>query len=72
MEQVFTMLGYSNTLVSDSNTQFNDFELYLQIHNIKHELTSPYWLQANDEVERFNWTIIKTIKSTLTESREWK
>ena len=68
------MLGYPDTLVSDNGTQFTskDFELYLQTHNIKHQLTSLYWPQANSEVERFNRTITKTIKCALTEGREWK
>ena len=68
------MLGYPDTLVSDNGTQFTskDFELYLQTHNIKHQLTSLYWPQANSKVERFNRTITKTIKCALTEGREWK
>ena len=38
MEQVVTMFGYPDTVVSDNGTQFtsSDFELYLQTHNIKH------------------------------------
>ena len=61
MEQVFTMFGYPGTLASDSGPQFtyNDFEFFLQTHNIKHQLTSPYWPQANGEVERFNRAITK-------------
>ena len=44
MEQVFTMLGYQEKLVSNNGPQFtsNDFEIYLLHHNIKHQLTSPY------------------------------
>ena len=73
MEQVFTMLGYPSTLISDNGTQItsNYFELYLQIHNIKHQLTSLYWPQANVEVERFNRTVTKTIECALTKGRDW-
>ena len=73
MEQVFTMLGYPSTLISDNGTQItsNYFELYLQIHNIKHQLTSLYWPQANVEFERFNKTITKTIKCARTKGRDW-
>ena len=61
MEQVFTMLGYPDTIVSDNGTQFtsNDFEFYLQTHNIKHQLT-------------FNRTITKTIKCILTKAETGK
>ena len=61
MEQVFTMFGYPGTLASDNGPQFtyNDFEFFLQTHNIKHQLTSPYWPRANCEVERFNRAITK-------------
>ena len=74
MEQVFTMFGYPDTLVSDNGPQFTstDFEFYLQTHNIKDQLTSPYWSQANGEIERFNNTITKTIKCTLTKGKYWK
>ena len=73
MEQVFTMLGYPSTLISDNGTQItsNYFELYLQIHNIKHQLPSLYWPQANVEFERFNKTITKTIKCARTKGRDW-
>ena len=68
------MFGYPDTLVSDNGQQFtsNDFEFYLQTHNIKHQLTSLYWPQANGEVEKFNRTITKTIKCALTEGKDWK
>ena len=61
MEKVFTMLGYPDTIVSDNGTQFtsNDFEFYLQTHNIKHQLT-------------FNRTITKTIKCILTKAETGK
>ena len=61
MEQVFTMLGYPDTIVSDNGTQFtsNDFEFYLQTHNIKHQLI-------------FNRTITKTIKCILTKAETGK
>ena len=74
MEQVFTMFGYLDTLASDNDQQFtsNDFEFYLQTHNVKHQLTSPYWTQADGEVERFNRTITKAIKYALTEDKDWK
>ena len=54
------MLGYPDTLVSDNGTQFtsNDFEFYLQTHNIK-QLT-------------FNRTITKTIKCILTKAETGK
>ena len=72
-KQVFTF-QYRDTLVSDNGPQLtsNDFEFYLQTHNIKHQLTSPYWPQVNSEVERFNRIITKTIKRALTEGKDWK
>ena len=54
------MLGYPDKLVSDNGTQFtsNDFEFYLQTHNIK-QLT-------------FNRAITKTIKCILTKAETGK
>ena len=74
MEHVFTMLGYPNTLVSDNSPQFtsSDFEIYFLEHNIKHQLTSPYWPQANGKVERFNRTLTKTMKCVMAEGQGWK
>ena len=74
MERVFTMLGYPDKLVSDNGPQFtsNNFEIYLLAHNIEHQLTSPYWPQANGEVERFNRTLTKTVKCAMAEGKDWK
>ena len=74
MEPVFTMLGYPEKLVLDNGPQFtsNDFEIYLLHHNIKHQLTSPYWPQANGEVKRFNRTLTKTIKCAVGKGKDWK
>ena len=48
LEQIFTMLEYPYILVSHNGTQSTShhFELYLQIHNIKHQLISFYWPHA--------------------------
>ena len=74
MERVFTMLGCPEKLVSHNGLQFtsNDFEIYLLHHNIKHQLTSPYWPQANGEVKRFNRTLTKMIKCAMAEGKDWK
>ncbi len=33
---------------------------------------TPYWPQANSEVERFNRTLEKAIRAANTEGKDWK
>ncbi|CAB4025058.1 Transposon Ty3-I Gag-Pol poly, partial [Paramuricea clavata] len=52
--------------------QFVAIDLYLREHGITHRRVTPYWPQANSEVERFNRTLEKAIRAANTEGKDWK
>jgi len=56
LEEMFTMFGYPETIVSDNGPQFTStvIENYFKSRSIKHVKLSPYWPQGNTEVERMN------------------
>lgn len=56
IEPIFVRLGYPRTITLDNGRQFVSTELedYCRIRNITLNHTTPYWPQANGEVERQN------------------
>ena len=49
-----------------------EFENFLATHGIQHQKFSPLWLQASDEVERQNRTLLKSLKVAEVEGKKWK
>ena len=49
-----------------------EFKSYLTTHSITHRKVTPYWPQANAEVERFNRTIEKAIRTAHAEGKDWR
>ena len=49
-----------------------EFENFLATHGIQHQKFSPLWPQANDEVERQNRTLLKSLKVAEVEGKKWK
>ena len=39
---------------------------------VLHTVVTPYWPQANSEVERFNRTVEKAIRAANVEGKNWK
>ena len=74
IDQLFSMFGYPQKLISDNGPQFisKEFKRYLYSHRILHRRVTPYWPCANGEVERFNRTLSKFIKCAMIENRDWK
>lgn len=74
MKSCFAVHGLPEEIVTDNGPQFvaEDFTSYLSEHGIKHRRITPYWPQANSEVERFNRTVEKAIRAAHAEGKNWK
>ncbi|XP_057310486.1 uncharacterized protein K02A2.6-like [Hydractinia symbiolongicarpus] len=74
MKRTFSIFGYPKTIVTDNGSQFTSFKFsrYLQQHGIKHRRTTPYWPQANGEVERFNRTLKRHNQTAVITGKDWR
>ena len=74
MKSCFAVHGLPEEIVTDNGPQFvaEEFDSYLRDHSITHRRVTPYWPQANSEVERFNRTLEKAIRAATTEGKDWK
>ena len=74
LDKTFSMFGFPRKLLTDNGPQFisTEFRTYLKNHNVEHHTITPYWPQANGEVERFNRTIGKIIQCTTAEGKDWR
>ena len=72
--RIFAIYGIPEEIVTDNGRQFisDTFETFLKRNGIKHHRVLPYWPSGNGEVERFNATLKKTIKTARIEKRDWK
>ena len=59
---------------SDNGPLFKSgtFKQYLKDYNIEHQPSYSYWPEGNGEVEWFNWTIYKLLKTAMLEQKNWK
>lgn len=64
LHETFCRFGIPETMKSDNGPQFISEELtnYCREYGIQLRRTTPYWPQANGEVERANKTILKSLK----------
>jgi len=72
-EDIICRHGYPNFLLSDRGTHFNNIliESLMQKFQIKYLLTTPYHLQTNRLVERFNRTLCESLAKLSNEDTEW-
>ena len=72
--KIFSIFGYPVKILTDDGKQFisSQFKQFLNDHNIQHHPVSPYWPQANGEVERFNRTLGKMLQCAATEGKDWR
>lgn len=74
LHETFCRFGVPNSIRADNGPQFRSKELSLYCKEYAVELrhTTPYWPQANGEVERANKTILKHLKiSQESNSLDW-
>ena len=55
LNEIFSMFGVPETIVSDNGTQFNssEFAKFCKFYSIEHITTTVYHLRTNRQVERF-------------------
>lgn len=74
LHETFCRFGVPESIKSDNGPQFVSGELssYCREYGIELRHTTPYWPQANGEVERANKTILKHLKiSQDSNSQDW-
>jgi hypothetical protein len=64
LEKIFASHSVPETLRTDNGPQFvsQEMEEFLREYGVNHVTSTPYWPQANGEVERQNRTLLKAIK----------
>ncbi|CAH1255636.1 RTL1 [Branchiostoma lanceolatum] len=74
LEVIFARFGNPCSLRTDNGPQFvsAEFAEFLQEQGIQHQRTTPLWPQANGEVERQNRTLMKAIKVSRVEGKDWR
>ena len=74
MDDMFAVHGLPITLSSDQGPQFvsKEFEDFLEDNNISYRKVTPLWAEANGEMERQNRSLLKCMKITQSEGRDWR
>ena len=70
---MFVRFGIPDSLRTDNGPQFasDEFEKFLTTNGIEHRTTTPLWPQANGEVERQNWSLLKCLQIAQVEGKDW-
>ena len=74
LRELFATMGRPNELVTDNGPQFTSYEFknFCKEWGIHHRLVTPYYPQANSEIERFFRTMMKNIKISHAAGLDWK
>ncbi|XP_058457013.1 uncharacterized protein K02A2.6-like [Malaya genurostris] len=74
LHETFCRFGMPETLKTDNGAQFVSEELnsFCKQFGIELRRTTPYWPQANGEVERVNGMLTKYLKISQAEGTDWK
>lgn len=74
LKRIFRIWGPPRTITLDNAKQFVSCELeeYCRMNSIHLNHTSPYWPQANGEVERQNRSLLKRMKIANALYNDWK
>ncbi|XP_058816749.1 uncharacterized protein K02A2.6-like [Topomyia yanbarensis] len=72
--ETFCRFGFPETLKTDNGPQFISGKLkrFCDQYGIQLRKTTPYWPQANGEVERINGMIKKHLRISQEEQTDWK
>nr|XP_029723025.1 uncharacterized protein K02A2.6-like [Aedes albopictus] len=71
---VFMRLGIPQTLTTDNASNFSSREMvdFCKRYDIQLKHTTPYWPQANGNVERQNRSIMKILRISALNGSDWK
>jgi len=74
MKEIFSRLGFPKTITADNGPQFtsNEMKVFCKENGIVLHTTIPHWPQMNGEVERQNMDILKRLKISQIEKKNWK
>ena len=74
LDNVFATHGYPKQIESDNASYFTsqEFKQTLTSWGIQLHFVTPYWPQANGQVERFNQVILKHVLTSNTIGRDWR
>lgn len=74
LKRIFALHGLPETVVTDNGPQFvsGQMETFFKENGIDHHRVTPYWPQANGQVERQNQTILKAIRIAHSEGENWR
>lgn len=74
LKRIFARLGVPLSIQADNGPSFNsqEFERFCNDNNIKLNNGIPYWPQQNGEVERQNRSLLKRLKISQLEKRNWQ
>ncbi|XP_033739246.1 uncharacterized protein K02A2.6-like [Pecten maximus] len=74
LENMFCRHGIPVSITSDNGPQFkaDHFKDYMRENGIIHRRVTPLYPAANGEVERQNRSLMKRIKITHAQSKDWK
>ena len=74
LDRIFSVHGIPKIVMSDNGPPFSsaEFARYATTLGFTHHFSTPYWPQANGEVERFNRCLGKAIQIAVSEGKVWK
>lgn len=74
LKRIFRTWGLPRTITLDNAKQFisTEFEQFCKLNGVYLNHTSPYWPQANGEVERQNRSLLKRMRISHAIHDDWK
>ena len=74
LDRIFSVHGIPKIVMSDNRPTFSsaEFARYATTLGFTNQFSTPYWPQANGEVERFNQCLGKAIQIAVSEGKVWK
>ena len=74
LDEIFSLLGIPTVLKTDNGPPFNgaNFSKFCEYMGIKHRKIAPENPQANGNAEKFMRNVAKTVRSAISEKKDWK
>ncbi|XP_055590264.1 uncharacterized protein K02A2.6-like [Uranotaenia lowii] len=74
LDQTFMRLGIPGLLIADNARNFSSQKMqdFCRLNGIELRHTTPYWPQANGEVERQNRSILKILRISALNGTDWR